>query len=339
MKTYNKSDLLQFTGRMEQVAGIRRLIFDDGSARGMRLLEFNNGSGLTFSVLPDRGMDIGAAAYKGSPIAWLSCNGYYAPSFYDSTGERWLRSWGGGLLTGCGILNVGGPDPCEGDAHGLHGRLSHLPAEEVNSRACWSADNSEYILSASGRMRHTTVFSEKLICTRKITTSLGDNTITVRDLVENQGVSPMPFMLLYHINLGWPLVAPDAVITAPEHKITPQNEYSAASLAEWNKLSAPLPGFQGQVYYHEIGADADGMATMGIVNQRLGMALDVRYRVAELPYLIQWKQMGMGEYAIGLEPSNSFPEGQTSVRERGLLQQIQPGESIESFVQIKVRDV
>jgi hypothetical protein len=52
---------------MAQLASVRRLVDDDGKGRGMRILEFNNGSGLRFTVYPDRGMDIGPATYKGHP--------------------------------------------------------------------------------------------------------------------------------------------------------------------------------------------------------------------------------------------------------------------------------
>jgi len=46
------------------------------SNAGCRVAEVRTGSGLTFSVLLDRGMDIGPAAYKGLPLAWVSPTGW-----------------------------------------------------------------------------------------------------------------------------------------------------------------------------------------------------------------------------------------------------------------------
>jgi hypothetical protein len=86
------SSLRARLGHMAQLASIRRLVSDDGKSRGMRLLEVNNGSGLSFTVAPDRGMDIGQASYKGVPLAWLSRNGDVAPQFFDPDGFEWLRT-------------------------------------------------------------------------------------------------------------------------------------------------------------------------------------------------------------------------------------------------------
>ena len=335
MNTPDPAYLVPRVGHMAQIASIRRLVSDDGKGRGMRVLEVNNGSGLSFSIHPDRGMDIGQAYYKGTPLAWVSRNQEVAPQFYDAEGLEWLRTWGGGLLTGCGLTNVGGPNTASGERHGLHGRLSHTPAEEVNTTAGWS-DSGAYTLSASGRVRHSKVFGENLLLTRTLTTALGEASITVRDTIENQGFSPSPLMLLYHLNLGWPLVDEGAVLEAPPHEVTPQNDHAAAGLADWPKITAPVPGFREQVYYHTLAADTQGFASVRLVNRRLGLAFNVTYRVAELPYLIHWKMMGQGEYVVGLEPANCYPEGQEQIAKKGQLRQLAAGARIETFLKLTV---
>ena len=323
-------------GTMEQLASVRRLVADDGKGRGMRVVEVNNGSGLSFTVYPDRGMDIGQAWCNGTPLAWLSRNGEVAPQFYDPSGIEWLRTWAGGLLTGCGLANVGGPGTSsDGESHGLHGRLSHIPAEEVNTSAEWS-DDGVYTLSVSGRMRHGRVFGENLVLTRRITAALGEAAITVRDTVENQGNSPAPFMLLYHLNLGWPLVDAGAYLDMPKHKVVPQNDHAAAGLDAWSEITAPVPGFAEQVYYHTLPKNRQGLASARLVNPKLGLAFRVTYRTAELPYLIQWKMMGQGEYVVGLEPSNCLPEGREQNAKKGILRTLAPGESTETFLRLSV---
>ena len=336
---YNKSHLSPRLGHMAQLASIRRLVSDDGKGRGMRVLEINNGSGLSFTVHPDRGMDIGQAYYKGTPLAWVSRNTEVSPQFYDADGCEWLRTWGGGLLTGCGLTNVGGPNSAPDGTHGLHGRLSHLPSEEVNTKADWT-DDGTYQLSVTGRVRQSKVFGENLLLSRQITTSLGDASITVRDTVQHQGFAPSPLMLLYHVNLGWPLVDEGATLEAPPHEVTPQNAHAAAGLADWPHISAPIPGFGEQVYYHALPPeDAQGLASVRLVNPRLGLAFKVSYRTAELPYLIQWKMMGQGEYVVGLEPANCYPEGQDKIARRGLLRHLAPGETSEMLVKLSVEEV
>lgn len=338
MKSFDRVYLTPRIGHMEQLASIRRFVADDGKGRGMRVLEVNNGSGLSFTIYPDRGMDIGQTYYKGTPLAWVSRNRPTSPQFYDSESCEWLRTWGGGLLTGCGLVNVGGPNTANGERHGLHGRLSHIPAEELNTSAAW-AENGVYTLSASGRICHSKVFGENLALTRHITTAFGEASITVRDTIENTGFAPSPFMLLYHMNLGWPLVDAGATLEAPQHKVTPQNDYSATGLPDWSKITDPIPEFAEQVYYHSMTKNRQGLASMRLANPKLGLALSVTYRVAELPYLVQWKMMGQGEYVVGLEPANCYPEGQEQIAKRGLLRQLKAGEKVETYLKVSVESL
>lgn len=336
MKTSTRAFLAPRLGTMEQLASIRRLTSDDGRARGMRLIEVDNGSGLSFTVLPDRGMDIGAAAFKGQPLAWLGANGMVAPHFYHHEGFEWLRTWPGGLLTGCGLVNVGGPSTVNGDNHGLHGRLSHLPAEEVNTTAAWRDDQS-YVLSVTGRVRHTKVFGEKLHLTRHITTALNDNSITVRDTIENCGFDETPMLLLYHINLGWPLVDEGAYLESNAHEVKAFTPVSEVGIARWNQIEAPTPGFQEQLFIHT--ATAAPEASIRLVNPKLGLALRVAHDTSELPYLAQWKMMGQGEYVLGLEPANCMPDGYSANAERGTLRLIAPGAKVETYVKLTIEEV
>ena len=251
----DRKTLRRYIGSERQLGAVRRAVLDDGKGRGMRILEVDNGSGLRFTVYPDRGMDIGEASFRGVNLAWLP-QSPTAPQFYEATQFNWLRSWGGGLLTGCGLANVGGPNNAGGEEHGLHGRLSHTPAEEVNSRAFWR-DEQHYVFELSGRVRHSRVFGENLLLSRRISCFRGENTIIVEDEVENQGFAPSPFMLLYHMNFGWPLVSEKSELAAVEHRVTPQNVHAAEAVAVWNRVLAPREGFAEQVLYHEIPADGE----------------------------------------------------------------------------------
>ena len=129
---FSRKNIYGKVGAMRQLASVRRAVLDDGKGRGMRVVDVNNGGGWSFTVYPDRGMDIGEASFKGIPLVWLTPACGTADS-YEPENFNWLRSWGGGLLTGCGLLNVGGP--CEaGEAHGLHGRHLWCRARTATAR-------------------------------------------------------------------------------------------------------------------------------------------------------------------------------------------------------------
>lgn len=327
----NNKSLRRRIGSDRQLGFIRRAVLDDGKGRGMRILDVDNGSGLRFTVYPDRGMDIGEASFRGVNLVWLP-QSPTAPQFYEATQFNWLRSWGGGLLTGCGLSNVGGPNNAGGEEHGLHGRLSHTPAEEVNSAAFWDGDR--YVFEVSGRVRHSRVFGENLLLSRRIRMVRGENAIAVEDTVENQGFGTSPLMLLYHMNFGWPLVSEESVLEAVEHKITPQNVHASEAVATWNRILPPREGFAEQVLYHEIPAAADGFSAVTLSNPELKLRMKLEYRSAELPYLVQWRQFGCGEYVLGLEPGNCVPEGQSAVDQKGLLRRLAPGEKVCTSLRI-----
>jgi hypothetical protein len=237
------------------------------------------------------------------------------------------------LLTGCGLLNVGGPCEAGGDTHGLHGRLSHIPASEVNTQAKW-LDEKTYELTVSGKVIHSRVFGENLCVTRKISVIAGCNTINIEDSIENCGFTEQPFMMLYHMNFGWPLVNENSFITPTGHGVTPQGEVAAAGLDKWDKMQLPTAGFAEQVFYHDIPADENGMAHIRLTNPDEKVRLTVSCSKAQLPYFAEWKQMGMGEYVLGLEPANCVPENQNSNRDKGILKTIAPGEIITQKVAV-----
>jgi Domain of unknown function (DUF4432) len=69
--------------------------------------------GFEMRIHPSRGLDIGAAWFRGFPIGWISAVGEGGAE----EAEDWRDAWGGGLLTTCGLDNVGAPS----EGIGLHG--------------------------------------------------------------------------------------------------------------------------------------------------------------------------------------------------------------------------
>ncbi|MCQ2378508.1 MAG: aldose 1-epimerase family protein [Victivallaceae bacterium] len=330
----NAQNIRPYLGSARQLGAIRNLEIADGPGRGMRLLDVDNGSGLHFSVYPDRALDIGEASFMGTPFVWLPNSGAAAPAFYDADGIEWLRTWGGGMLTSCGYLNVGGPGVAGNEKHGLHGRVSHLPATGVSLFSGW--ENGRYVFRISGEVRHARVFGENLLLRRTISTAHGENTVTIEDRVVNEGFSETPFLQLMHMNFGWPLVSEAARLEADAHKVDPQNEIAARDLEHWAEMTPPQPGFVEEVFYHHLDAGTDGFAGISLVNPEEKIRLRVDFRKKELPYLVEWKMMGQGEYVLGLEPANCLPEGQAKNAEKGTLRRLAPGEESVSVVRVSL---
>jgi hypothetical protein len=229
-------ELMRRVGRLEQVAGVEPLILDDGPARGVRAMRVRTGSGLSVLVLPDRGMDLDAAEYESVPLSWLSPTGVVVPSYYEPYGEGWLRSFHGGLLVTCGLQNVGPP----GEISGLHGRISNTPASHVSREARWDQRGC-CVLEARGEVRESRVFGANLVLRRTISARLGESLISIEDTVHNEGFEPEPLMLLYHINLGWPLLDETSRLVGPGsgEPPEPRDEEARAGAGDLGPVHGP----------------------------------------------------------------------------------------------------
>jgi len=326
-----KEALRRLVGGMAQVAGIRLVELADGRVRGIRAAEVYTGSGFRFQVLVDRGLDLGAAEHAGRALAWLH-PALGAPALHEPSGIGWLRTFGGGLVTTCGLDHFGAPDP-EGDGHGLHGRASHLPAENVRARQEWRGD--DYVLELEGETRQGRLFGENLRLERRLSSRLGATSLVLEDRVTNEGFRPAPLAVLYHCNFGFPVVSPDSELLVASRSVRPRDPAAAAGLSEHLRFGPPGPGFAEQVFFHEPQIGADGFAAAAIVNRSLGFGAFVRWRAAELPVLAHWKMTGEGEYVCGLEPStHAMAPTRREQRESGAMRELAPGASVSFRLEI-----
>jgi hypothetical protein len=335
-RTWTRAELSDYVGDLSQVAGIRLAEWADGVERGLRVAEVCTGSGLAFSVLLDRGMDIGPASYKGMPLAWVSPTGWGHPMYYDPQGSGWLRTFGAGLLTGCGLTYLGAAGDDAGEPLGLHGRLSNLPSSHVRVEQAWQGDECSFWVE--GEMRQASVFGENLRLTRRITVALGGNRISLHDRVENLGVTASPLMILYHINLGFPFLDESSQVVTEAHAVEARDAAAEPGLGDWMRFQKPTAGYAEQVFYHDLPMDTNGWASIQLVNPTRQLGLRVGFKKDTLPNLVEWKMMGQGTYVLGLEPANCRVGGRSQERRRGSLQTLQPGEQREFQVEIEVME-
>jgi hypothetical protein len=325
---------------MRQVGGVRLLQLDDGNERGARAAEFRTGTGFSFLVLIDRGLDISRAEYCGRALGWQSMTGDAHPAFFEPEGLGWLRTFYGGLLVTCGLNWMGAPcrDEEAGPKRlgprdlGLHGRISHTPAASVYADAAW--EGNDYRIWIRGKMRESLVFGEDLLLTREISTRLGENCLWVRDTVENVGYERAEQMLLYHINIGFPALDSSSELIAPTLRSTPRDVEAEVGKEQYAQFQAPTAGYHEQAYFHDLAAGPDGMTATAIVNRDLGHGAYVRFSREALPYYTEWKMMGQRNYVVGMEPGNALPLGRVAERNAGRLQYLDPGPKRDFLLEI-----
>lgn len=337
----NKRDLLQHMGSVSQLGGIKRYEFSEGKAKGTEGIDVVTGTGLDYTILPGRCMDLAWTRYQGVPISYMSKAEIAGASYLEQEGMEWLRSFYAGMLTTCGFSNVGGP--CQDErrifgmqSHGLHGRLSHIPANEVCSRARWI--DGKYVMTVEGVMRQSAVHGENMVLRRTITSVLGEKKIHIHDEIENEGQVAEPFMILYHMNFGYPLLDKCSRLLTNSNTIKPAEKVAESEIAVCKQFHEPMLLRDERCYFHDFNTDENGNVEVALVNDELELGVVLRFNKQQLPCFTEWKMMAEGEYVLGLEPGNTTPMGRVNAKEAGMLQYLEPGEITHVELEIEILD-
>jgi len=287
-------------------------------------------------VLADRAMDVGLAEIDGVPLSFLTGVGYAHPAYYAAQGNEWLRTFQGGLVVTGGLDTFGYPSTDAGVELGLHGRASAIPARGLSWDADWDGD--DYVLRARGRMKQVSFHGEHLQLTREITAKLGENRFAIHDVVENLAGRPEPHEILYHFNVGFPLLDEGTELEV-DSTLQGLDEHARAVEGSAKQVHGPVFGFEEQVLVHDTRPDAAGWVTARVVNRGFGggrgLALAIRYRKDELPYLWQWRNFRERAYVMGVEPANAHMSGRAYNREHGTLPILAPDERREYHLEVE----
>lgn len=315
-----------------QLGGIETSVIDNGPGRGTRIAWINTGTGLRYKVVIDRAMDIAEAFYNQHSLAWISHVGITSPQPFSGHGMDWIKTFGGGLLTTCGLSHVGGPETDEYGERGLHGGVSNLPAE-IESVIQPDPRRGRLDMSITARIRQTQVFGPSFELRRTLSGVLGQPVIRIHDEVYNAANTSQPHMLLYHFNFGWPLVDEGTALLWKGDWTSGSAEKPAVIFREGNPFrTAPAPmdshrGSGEEVAFIDPPSLEDGRCCCGLYNSNLRLAVSLQFRKDQLPWLTNWQHWGKNEYVTGLEPGTHPPIGQSRARKDDQLLFIEPGAS------------
>lgn len=314
-----------YIGNPLQVRGAEQYVLQNGKGSGMRFLYVRNGLGLEFWLSLDRAGDVSRLNFRGDNMGFFAPCGYVAPQYYDRVGAGFLKSFTAGFFTTCGLTAVGSPCTDAGEVLPLHGTVSHIPAE-----LCAIEETAE-ALTVKLKLRDAVIFGRKLVLERKYTVSYRENSFEVKDTVTNEADTETPYMIMYHCNMGYPLVSENALVRIPYNTMRARDARAQADIDTALQMEKPQAGYQECCYYYDVKAH-DGIARAGIFNSDIGKGVILRYGKDTLPCFTQWKMMGKTDYVLGLEPGNCNPDGRDVMRKKGTLQFLQPDESVTTAV-------
>jgi hypothetical protein len=174
---------------------------------------------------------------------------------------------------------------------------------------------------------------------RTITSIAGQNSFKITDTISNFGNVASPYTVLYHMNLGYPLLSEDAELIIDPEKTVPRDDDAVPGINEFRSFSKPQEMYREQVFFHTMKGDESGKTCVELRNKKLGVGLKIGFDIAQLPFITQWKMLGFGEYVLGIEPCNVLCKSRAVLREEGNLPFLQPGESIINEIEVSVTEI
>ncbi len=324
---------------VRQIGGITTATLDRGREAGSRVAFVNTGGGLRYTIALDRGADLVDAALNQRSLAYLTPNGIKPPNHAHHHDSDWLTGWPGGLMTTCGPVYIGHNREEKTGPTGLHGHHSNTPAE-VNTTVQPDPWRQRHDIGIDATIADTRGYGPNVVVERAIRSTLGHNAITITDRTTNRDPRPNPHALMYHCNLGWPLLDEGAkLVLSGRFWPWPDEAQEVAvpgSLEGWKDVPAPTDAFihgsRGGIITPN--ADREGIAHVGIINPKLGLALELSFKLKQIPRVMLWQNFCPGMYVCGIEPmaGSPYPTGEQPRHEKTL----KPGQTRTTQLNIRV---
>ena len=293
-----------------QIASAVRYQITSGANEGLNVIDCNNGK-IRFLLNESKGLDVMQLYHQGVNLSFISKNGFTSREInFDNRFE-------GGMLYTCGFDSVGGRDGYE-----THGSF-HLTKANVTKIECTDGG-----ITVEAELRNSALFGKNLLIKRRVFTEINGDSVTVSDTLINEAYRPENYAVLFHVNFGYPMLDEGAYVTADFKNTVPRTDWAKQNLSTFNVIEAPIPLKEETCYYHELNSPE-----ISLTNENLGKKCTLTYSKNTLDKFIEWKSMASGDYALGLEPTT------TLLDENFKYKIINPGESVEFFIKIKVENV
>jgi hypothetical protein len=294
----------------QQIASIRKYTLTEGREKGLDVLDCDNGK-IRFLLNVRKACDIMQLYHEGQNMSFISKNGFTKREI------PFLNRFEGGMLYTCGLDSVGGRDGYE-----LHGTLHNIPAQIIR------AECNENGIFVESIIRDTALFGKNLVLQRKIFCEIGSDSVIVEDTLTNDGYKAEEYCLLYHINVGYPMLDEGAKIIADVENYTSRTEYAKKNDATMYEMNSPIPNQEETCYFLKMRK-----SEISLLNEKINKKLTVSYSGNTLPCFVEWKSMASGDYALGLEPCT------TELDDKFTYKTLKPKETVKFEVKIKVNRI
>lgn len=303
--------------------------FVGGRSDQVEVIEVDTGA-VRALILPTRGMSIWELESGGHRFGWRSpVSGPVHPSnvpVFDPSGLGWLEGFDE-LVVRCGLESNGAP---EMDEHGkllhpLHGRIGNLPADSL----AIEYDEASGRLEVIGEIMESRLFFKRLRLRSRVRFQAGSPDVDLLDDVTNDLSRPATMQLLYHINLGAPVLGDGSKLEVPLESLAPKDALSASEIETWNEFGPPAEGYSERVYFAEPRCDASHVSAAMLRSSDGDLGLGIRFQTSSLPHFIVWKNTAEESdgYVTGIEPATNFPNQRSYESDQGRVVELDAGQT------------
>lgn len=293
-----------------QIASVRRYEYTDGREKGLKVIDCDNGN-VRFLLNESKALDVMQVFHKGQNVSFLSKNAFTAREI------GFLNRFEGGMLYTCGLDSVGGRDGFE-----LHGSF-HNNTAEVTLCEC---TEEEIVVKAN--IRNTALFGQNLVIKRTITSKIGSDEIKIQDLLVNEGYKTENYCVLYHINVGYPMLDDGCELVVEENDCTSRNAVAEKEKTERYAMTEAVVEKEETCYFLDLK-----QPKVKLINNKISKEFILEYSQNSLPCFVEWKSMCSGDYALGLEPCTTFLDDKFQYKT------IKAKEQIKFELSISVKDI
>ena len=291
-----------------QLASIRRYEMTEGTERGLRVLDCDNGK-LRFLLNESKALDVMQMYHKGENVSFVSKNAFTAREI------AFENRFEGGMLYTCGLDSVGAREGFE-----LHGSHHNTPARVTRAEV-----NEEGIL-IEAEIRETALFGKNLVFRRRVFSRIGSDELEISDTLENCGTREEEYCLLYHVNVGYPMLDEGAELLDDAGEIIPRTPWAAEHIGSRRAIGAAVANQEEMCYFLRLKTPS-----VSLRNPKINKMFTLKWSQETLPCFVEWKSMAAGDYALGLEPCT------TELDDGFAYRRIAAGETICFSLQMRVK--
>ena len=303
--------------------------FVGGVADQVEVIEVDTGA-IRVAILPTRGMSIWRMESGGVRFGWQSpvcgpVHPHQVPLF-DPNGIGWLEGFDE-LFVRCGLESNGAPEHDDSGqlVYPLHGRVGNIPADALSIEY----DEASGRLEVIGEVVESRLFIKRLRLRSRIRFTAGSEEVAILDDVTNELSQPTTMQLLYHINVGAPILGDGAKLEAPVEVLAPKDALSAGEIETWNEFGPPQEGYAERVYFARLRSDESNATTALLRSSDGAKGLGVSFRTNGLPRFVLWKNTAAENdgYVTGLEPATNFPNTRSFESKQGRVVELAGGQT------------